>query len=291
MMRRMVLSAALAAVVAAPVHAESPDCSLTIKSAFRMDLGDDGLVRVPVLVDRRPFKMIIDTGAYATIVSGYTADALKSKIQPTLDLVLIGWGGWMTSFFIEAKQFSIGRMGRDRTNLMVAYSLPETIDGVIGADYLYYFDLDFDFAKAQLNLISPDRCEGKAVYWTQGAYGKVPFKYQHHDINLRIMLDGKPVNAVLDTGSNVTVMSLEEANGLFGGSKPVEGWSKDKFKTMSFGAVTVNNPQIKLVSDKHSKSMGGAGPQMILGMDIMRRLHLYISYKEETIYVTPATQY
>jgi hypothetical protein len=36
----------------------------------------------------------------------------------------------------------------------------------------------------------------------------------------------------------------------------------------------------------HSKDL-----QMIIGMGVLRRLHLYISYKEKVIYVTPATQY
>ena len=93
-------------------------------------------------------------------------------------------------------------------------------DGLLGADFLYYFDLDFDFAKARLRLVSPEHCKGKVVYWTKGDYGTVPFEYKDRKIRLNIRLDGKDVVAYLDTGAADTVMSLEAAADLF-------GWNED----------------------------------------------------------------
>jgi hypothetical protein len=34
---------------------------------------------------------------------------------------------------------------------------------------------------------------------------------------------------------------------------------------------------------------GGAEMTIVLGMNVLRRLHMYIAYGERTLYVTPAT--
>jgi hypothetical protein len=88
-------------------------------------------------------------------------------------------------------------------------------------------------------------------------------------------------------------MSLEKAEDLFDIDEKTMTEHKGHypFKTMSFGSVSVSNPDITLVSEKKSKMLNWGGPRLLLGMGILRRLHLYISYKEETLYVTPATQY
>lgn len=295
MMRPTLFFALFAAMIlVSPLPAEdAQDCSLTTISAFRMDLGESGRVRIPVFLNHHPFKMLIDTGAYFSVASPTVADPLGIKIYKAEDFALVGWGGQMSNRFLEVQQFSMGKTGRETTKFMVLNTSDE-FDGLIGADFLIYFDLDFDFAKARLNFISPKHCPGKVVYWTQGPYGAVPFSYLQHDIALKIVLDGKTVDAILDTGAATTVMSQERAIDLFGldKKKAPEGLARDLFKQMSFGSVTVKSPAITLVSDDKSKLMGsGTKPSMILGMDVLRNLHFYISYKEEMIYVTPASQY
>ena len=62
------------------------------------------------------------------------------------------------------------------------------------------------------------------------------------------------------------------------------------FKLLTLQGVAVNNPDLVLVADDASKVMGGyREPKLILGMGILRQLHVYIAYKERNIYVTTAT--
>jgi predicted aspartyl protease len=207
--------------------------------------------------------------------------------------MLQGWGGWPVRQVTDVSEFGLGRLKSPNTPFMVLNEAAIS-DGLLGADFLYYFDLDFDFAKAKLNLISPDHCKGKVVYWSKGDYGVVPFEYDtQRKIALSVVLDGKKLNAVLDTGASVTVMSLETAASLFDWDEDdiVKGRQKPVFASMAFGSVVISHPAITLVSDKESVLLGSRQPKMIIGMDVLRRLHLYISYKEKMIYVTPATQY
>jgi hypothetical protein len=50
----------------------------------------------------------------------------------------------------------------------------------------------------------------------------------------------------------------------------------------------VSYPDIVLIPDRESK-VGASGPKMLLGMNVLRHLHLYIAYGEHKLYVTPAT--
>jgi Predicted aspartyl protease len=291
MIRQTALAIAFLAASGAAAAAE--DCTLAIVSKLPMDIVNAGVMTVPVTLNKKPFQMLVDTGDYYSIITTRTAKLLDVNPVPAGNFLLRGWGGTKIDRFVNLDQFGFGRLSRDRTQFMVTPRDELNFDGLLGADFLYFFDLDFDFAKATLNLISPDHCKGKVVYWTKGEYGIVPFDYKDRSIQLTVMLDGKEVRAVLDTGASDTVMSLEKAEDLFGIDEKTLKDHKGRypFKTLSFGDVSVNNPDISLVSEKASKMLDWGGPRLLLGMGVLRRLHLYISYKEETLYVTPATQY
>jgi hypothetical protein len=57
---------------------------------------------------------------------------------------------------------------------------------------------------------------------------------------------------------------------------------------MTFGGVSVVNPDIMLVPDSVSR-MHASSDHIVLGMGILRQLHLYIAYHEKELYVTPAS--
>lgn len=289
----LVAAALLLALQAASAETAPEKCTLIIISALDTEMEDHGLVTVPVTLNDKPFHMLVDTGDYYSVLLDHTVKALGMRSERSTGFELRGWGGRVIDHFTEVQNFGLGRLRRGRTQFMVEKDDGDAFDGLFGADFLYYFDLDFDFAKAKLNLISPDHCKGKAVYWSKGNFGAVPFDYRERAIRLTIVLDGKEVQAILDTGASDTVMSLEKAASLFDIDEKVLAERRDRypFKKLSFGEVDVTNPAITLVPDDRSRMFGATGPQIILGMGILRRLHLYISYKEEMIYVTPATQY
>jgi ABC-type hemin transport system substrate-binding protein len=58
------------------------------------------------------------------------------------------------------------------------------------------------------------------------------------------------------------------------------------FKSLTFSGVAVANPDIVLVSDRASKEYGQ--PDLIIGMGILRQLHIYLAYHERNLYLTSA---
>jgi hypothetical protein len=75
-----------------------------------------------------------------------------------------------------------------------------------------------------------------------------------------------------------------------------------RFASLDFGGVAVANPVVDIlpglgrgprlpsatgtrIADGETEQL----PDMLIGMDILRHLHLYISYREQKLYITPST--
>ena len=57
------------------------------------------------------------------------------------------------------------------------------------------------------------------------------------------------------------------------------------FKSLAFGDVAVANPKLVILPADNFD----LAPEMLIGMDIMRKLHMYFSFHEGKIYITPAS--
>jgi hypothetical protein len=88
-------------------------------------------------------------------------------------------------------------------------------------------------------------------------------------------------------------MGLRTAQKLFGwndnfaGLKSVAGNSRLStytFKSIAFNAVSIANPEIVI------QSKADEWPDLILGMDVLRQLHIYIDYSSEKLIVAPAVE-
>jgi predicted aspartyl protease len=272
--------------------APAPDCRLRRNAILDMEMDDTGRITVPVTLNGTLKRMMIDTGAQWTMISAAAVKELNLTPRAT-GVLMMGVGRVLGTRAVTIDEFRLGQLKGSKLNFLVLEEALES-SGLLGSDFLSRFDADYDFANARLNLFEPAPCPGNVLYWTNGNYGVVPFEVETNHIMVQVMLDGQPVKAGLDTGAADTLMSLDRASNAF----DLDGDKLKKsrhypFKTLSFGEVSVGNPAIQLVPDEESGVMGhhSSDLQMIIGMGVLRRLHLYVSYKEKKIYVTPATQY
>jgi predicted aspartyl protease len=281
-------------VKAPATEPNAPSCRLLRRASLDMEMDDTGRITVPVTINGTARQMLVDTGAVESMVTVRTIKDLNlPMVTPRNGIRMEGIGRTLGDKVTDIAEFGFGQMKGKNFRFFVLYDLMDSA-GLLGPDFLQPFDTDFDFANAKLNLISPDHCPGEVVYWTRGGYGVVPFELEQNHIMLKVQLDGQEIRAGLDTGAADTLMSLERASGAFDLDKDKLAKSSHyPFKTLSFGEVSVSNPAINLMSDDDTRILGhhSRDLQMIIGMGVLRRLHLYISYKEKVIYVTPATQY
>ena len=316
-LRFVFISLALTVSVGA---ARAEDCALKQVASLAMSGAYPGRVVVDVSIAGKPRHFLVDTGGVFTSIYQDVADGMglsTHAIDQSVEIYDVE--GARSKRYTKVPDLTIGTMSSDDIPVLVEPRPPGSnrqIDGVLALDILSKFDLDFDFANHKLNLISQDHCAGKTVYWS-GDYTDADFELQRGHIVLPMMLDGKTVSATLDTGAVNTHIYEPTARRLFDldshapGMEPIPGAPPDavdqfryRFKSLSIGGLAINNPTIYILQDLalQSFAMNHVDKEdfdpihathldqtdMLLGMNVLSKLHLYVAYREHKIYLTTA---
>jgi len=265
--------------------------------------------------------MLVDTGGFMSEVTRQTVDELHLQ-HMAVGVSSVNVAAEESHEAANVSSFQIGQLTTKSVQFVIApeqnmFGGDTRFAGILAPNVLRFYDVDIDFGTRRLNLISPDHCEGKVVYWPADAVAVIPIrvlKFGH--IVLPVELDGKTVNAMLDTGASTTTLTQDAAESVFGlkmGSadapyvqdlqdKPGAAVYHHRFASLSFGGIAVGNLDIALLPNYRDKlgqapSLGSrlGDPKdsaeyedMLLGMNVLRHLHVYIAYREQKLYITPA---
>jgi len=280
--------------------ADDKPCQLVRVASVDMSTDAAGTPDVPFTIDGHTLTMLIDTGGVDSMLSSATVAALALPSVRIESSGLRMFGGAPLDHKTYAHNIDFGGLKASQMQFIIMpYRLPEGVSGTLSNDVLRVYDDEFDFANAKFNLFLQDHCESNLAYWTKDDHAEIPFKldYVGH-IEFKVELDGQTIPAAFDTGSSRSTLELERAQDSFGlkdddpALKKVASTNhgdvyKYPFKQLKFGGVSVSNPDLELYP-RRAMAMPGQ-PQLILGMGIIRQLHLYIAYKEKKLYVTAAS--
>ena len=187
-------------------------------------------------------------------------------------------------------------------------------DGYLGMDLFKLYDMDFDFGAHRLNYFDPFHCPAQVVYWPHDTVAVIPMDRIEDQIIVPVTIDGRSIDAVIDTGASRTTMRRGVGESRFGAREgknmtPVEGLHDSKgqqvfshvFASLGFAGVAVKNLDVllqnnRLVADPENDEMRlgshatskGSMPDLVIGMDVLSRLHMYVAFNEGKLYVTPA---
>lgn len=301
--------------------------NLRILSSVQMQSTSDHTVMVvPVTIDSSNRKFLLDTGGPVTQLSRATAQALdlpeRESGQRLFDLT-----GNISSTKASVKRLIVGaREHRDlllgvAPNPELGTSLP--YDGLLATDLFVDADLDMDFGARRLTAFSTDHCEGRVVYWPADAIAIVPISVKDNLITFPVTVDGHTLTAVMDTGAQYSVMNMALGRRLFGltpDSSDMQPLTQSngewtltsyghQFNDVAFEGVEVKKLRIYLMPDQmtshdrlrnrelpdplglqlhRSIDHNVAVPDLILGMDVLRHLHVYFATREKRLYITDA---
>jgi len=312
------LSAALLAPSA--VKAAAAQCGPQ-KLASVVDLRMDyGVPLAPVSLAGKSKNFIVDTGGYVSLLFPATVRELNLT-RRNVALRIIGVDGRTSNQVVRVPELGIGRLRAADVLFMVGTDNGEIQEGapagLLGPDILQNYDADFDFAAGKLNLIDPNHCEGDVVYWPAQAVAIVPFRFDSSfHIIVPVTIDGRRVEAMLDTGASSTHLNLDVAQRLFdldvnapdvekAGELQGKAYTatvfRRRFNSIALDGLVFNNPSIMLMPDMVRRELPRgpatgsllpeAGrppgfPDLTLGMTELSKLHLYIAYKERRLYIT-----
>lgn len=307
------------------------DCPpLTRITSVDTTTGPGGYMLVPVKIGDAERLMLFDTGGQLSSLSEAAATELHiPTFQSNVRIANVA--GKVSDRMAIIPSITIGTAEEKRAQYMV---FPGNVLGGAGGVIGLLapspgVDIDLDFAGHKLSFFSPKHCEGKVVYWQADAVAVVPMRnagartapafssqrytLQTDRLTIPVTLDGKRVDAIIDTGSTNNVLSLRVAQdrfgvdlnapdvkplGQLGGDASAKTYQK-RFATMSFEGVTVTNPVIDLIPDKQSNAFGDQRPtgsliqpanrglpDLIVGMSVLSKLHMYVAYEERKVYIT-----
>jgi predicted aspartyl protease len=299
--------------------ARAEDCG-PLKQINSIDLVKPNPSRalVPVSINGTPKLFLLDTGGDSSSISGDVADQLQLPTRDANGTMLDLYGHASTKYAVVEK-FGVGRQMGD-IHLMVMpdpdFGRGTRFVGIFAPDLMGRFDVEIDFGTYKMNYFSPDHCPGKVVYWPHNALAVLPFTFHKRHIRFTVKMDGKDVLAEFDSGAPNTTMTAEAARRLFditpdsAGNVTLDGQGKTAvfqhtFDTLDFEGVAVKNAHVNILPDmvgsKDANNAQRTGNRarmtddlddhsdMLVGMDILRRLHLYIAFDESRIFLSEAS--
>ncbi len=282
--RRAVLAGAAACMGAG----RPPDAAIAMQAA-------GGVFLVPVLLNGRPARMVLDTGAERSIITRAAAIRLGLPFDPWVETTMRGAGGQLERHpNADVRAATLGGMALSQRALQRGLSLAVTefdigADGLLGADVLRHFTLDFDAPRGRLAL----RPAGARP--APGAVALTPLWPDR--LLAPVTLNGQHLTALLDTGAGASLINARGLHRLglapaalatdapasvaaIGGQLPAR---LHAFSELRLGGLIVQQPAI-LTADVPAPAF-----DMVLGLDLLGRQNMRLSWQPPTLAFVPRT--
>ncbi|HET7084693.1 MAG TPA: aspartyl protease family protein [Rhizomicrobium sp.] len=269
--------------LAAPAHAA--DCAPARLAAIRIGTLPDGRIVVPVTVETQALYFLLDTGGVSTTMKWDLAKEMKLPVRQT-EHTLVGVGGSTLNFALAGENFSVGSLRVENKPIYVETRPLLFADGTLASDILSGYDVEIDVPQGRLNLFAPGYCAPPE--WGSATMA-IDISRSGH-VRFPVKIDGATIDAVLDTGSAISLIGMRAAAqlGVYpnspglrrtrdAGKYPIYTYP---FQSMEIGGLAVKNPSIAIAADGLIPSN-----DLVLGMDMLSQMHLAIAYGSKRLYI------
>ena len=250
---------------------------------------------VPVVLDGRKARMVLDTGAERTIVTRAAVERLGLRFDLWVETTLRGAGGELETHAnadvgsaIAAGVPLFQRQPGEGLSLAVTNSDLDGADGLLGGDVLRHYTLDLDFPRGRLAL--------RPAYQVAPVAGTLQLRLLWPDLLLApVRLDGHDLTALVDTGASA---SLVNARGVYRLGLTPERAGRDpivsamglggnltarlhRFAELRVGSLTVAEPQMLIAA------VPEPAYDFTLGLDVLGQQRVLLSYVNLTLGLSP----
>ncbi|MGJ7916886.1 retroviral-like aspartic protease family protein [Massilia sp. LXY-6] len=302
--RLLALASALVCAPLPPAHAADAPATkcmyIEVATLPVRYVGEGMQPAVDGTIDGTPATLLVDTGAFDTQLTMNGANRRDLNLRMTGRYVE-GVGGHSRVYSTRLKDFSIGpaRSAR-RTELLVIgqANLTPAFDGIAGSPFLLQMDLEVDLRNKLVKMFRPRDCndDSELNYWKEETV-VLPFARsldRSPNPHFKVVVNGKELDAMIDTGAHHTIMMLDAAERLgidiksaevkrsgdvVGvGSARAPHWTAT-FKTVQLGGETINNAEIGIID-----SQGAAPADLLLGQDFLRTHRVLFAMSQKKMY-------
>ncbi len=301
-----ILGMALAASWGAcgPASAQTPaDCAPPQHQAELAIEPVQGLPRVTLEVAGAPVRLILDTGAERTLLTPEAAKRLGLTAQAAYPRSVQGLTGGTGANDARLRHLTAGGYALpDAGILITGVALPSDTarptDGLLGADILADFDVDLDLPHRRVTLYTKRACPASPLPW-RFAYGTIAAHRSLHDhLFFPVSLDGHSLAAVIDTGSQTTVLDTQAAmtaglsaamldrdaaSTIRGATAVAAASHRHRFRRLEVGGEAFANPTVTVTRFSLEDA------DLILGIDFLASRRVWFSYGAHQLFVAPSS--
>lgn len=264
-------------------------------------------------VNGQPIRLTIDTGSEMTMLFRDSARKLHLALRGEGGDESADIGGERRVYSAQVKSFQVGGAEMRNAELVVTGKSLGDTEGVVGEPFLTQTDVEFDLAHGKVRFFRPEGCDGDQVVYWGAAYSVLPLERTPlAELLVKVKVNGAPVLAQLDTGSDISVLTRGGAAraGLSPSSKGVERGGKisgaghekitayiGDFDSFSFGEETIRHTKLWIADLFHANKEYDPAmsaipvklvdtPDMLIGADFFKSHRVYVSMQQHKVYAS-----
>jgi clan AA aspartic protease (TIGR02281 family) len=256
---------------------------------------------VTLFANGTPVTLLLDTGAETTVLTPAAAGRVGAQ-RPVVEFQrqLHSLSGSLDTSEVELRSFTVGGVAIPWRRVRVApVNVPGVfagpLDGVIGADTLSSFDVDLDLPHYRMVLYQRQACSDAKPTWAEPYTRIAAGRSKGDHLFFPVQLEGRRIDAFVDTGAQLTVLSTRAAQGLgvreatLAHDRPLttRGAASEqmsahlhRFSQLEIGGEFVRNPEIMVADVRLSDA------DLVLGIDFLRSRRIWFSYASQQIFLS-----
>jgi clan AA aspartic protease (TIGR02281 family) len=293
-------AALLACALTSAAHADdaAPRCLyVDIADVPIHYLGASMMPAVEGVINGKPATMLVDTGSFESNVT------MNGAVRHDLALFMTGRyiqgvAGDARLYATRVREIGIGPAKSSRSvELPVIGQDDFEFDAIAGAPFLLQADLEIDLRAKQMRFFRSRDCGDRPLLLWQEQTAMVPFEY-HRDRSpnphFKVKVNGKELDAFIDTGAHHTIMTLNAARRLgidvdgpgvkrLGvmhgiGSERAAHWAA-MLDTFQIGDETIKSAEIGIVD-----MQSDVPTDVLLGQDFLRAHRVLFAMSQKKLY-------
>lgn len=280
----------LSGVLSACAPTGPHNCKLYISGVMPI-INESGSPIVRAGINGHPAALIVDTGATTSVIgSAYISPFGLEVMGPVGTMTGVGGSELVQAVRIKslemgpssAKNFAViagGKFGGHADGLPVV--------GLFGQEFLANYDTIVDVPDHVVQLVRTEDCSFPTPGW-EGAVHKIPVTHSSTDglkTRLQIKINGKPAEAILDTGASSTLVTMSAARragvtqAMLNNDPVMPGYGVTRdpikiyrhfFSTLEIGDIVFRNIRLDVVDDLSESDV-------LLGSDFLKHYRVWIS--------------
>jgi predicted aspartyl protease len=301
-MKRVMLPLACLLLLNPLAHAaESKRCTYVEVGALPIRYAGEGLApAIDGIIDGTPATMLVDTGDFETHLT-MTGVVRRDLFLHMTGRYVDGVGGSSRLYSARLKEIALGPIRNARTvnvPVIAEAMITPAFDAIVGAPFLLQADLEFDLQAKKMRFFRPLNCDGiDLALWKEDTVA-LPFEFSRSNSpnpHFTVVVNGKELDALIDTGAHRSFMSSQAARKLgidlkgpgvtrtgisYGiGEETAPRW-RTAIKTVQIGGEKIEGGELDIL-----EAQSELDADLLLGQDFLRSHRVLFAMSQKKVYL------